>query len=215
MSVPAAPAPVCKVPVQPVRRPALKQRLAVWLRWLHIYGSMLGLVALLFFSVTGLTLNHPEWLFGSGRTETQAQGKVDVAWLTSPAIESRRLEIVEHLRAAHRIRILLDTFEAEDEECLISFKGPGQSADVFMDRKTGAYQITLASEGVMAILNDFHKGSHTGPAWKLVIDITAILLAFVSMTGLGLLFYIKRRRKYGLILMGLGGVVLLVFWLFR
>ena len=29
------------------------------MRWLHIYLSMFGLAAVLFFSVTGITLNHP------------------------------------------------------------------------------------------------------------------------------------------------------------
>ena len=36
------------------------------MRWLHIYSSMFGLVAILFFSVTGILLNHPSWTLGSG-----------------------------------------------------------------------------------------------------------------------------------------------------
>ena len=34
------------------------------MRWLHIYLSMFSLAVVLFFSVTGITLNHPDWFFG-------------------------------------------------------------------------------------------------------------------------------------------------------
>ena len=30
-------------------------------RWLHIYGSMASFAVVLFFAVTGLTLNHQDW----------------------------------------------------------------------------------------------------------------------------------------------------------
>ena len=41
----------------------LQRQLAVWSRWLHIYLSLISFGAILFFSVTGLTLNHPDWFF--------------------------------------------------------------------------------------------------------------------------------------------------------
>ena len=205
-------AKAASLPKTPVRHPSLKQRMAVWLRWLHIYGSMLGLVALLFFSVTGLTLNHPDWLFGTARSEVQGHGQLRLEWLSAESMESRRLEIVEHLRSTHRVRGHLDAFEVEEAECMISFKSPGQSADVFVNRRTGAYEITQVSEGLVAIMNDFHKGRHAGTAWKWVIDISAILLAVISLTGLGLLLYIKRRRRNGLIITGVGAAVLVILW---
>jgi hypothetical protein len=44
---------------------SLRRRLAIKLAamtlWLHVYVSVFGLAAVLFFSVTGLTLNHPGW----------------------------------------------------------------------------------------------------------------------------------------------------------
>ncbi len=43
----------------PIRR-RLAVRTAAVMRWLHIYVSLFGLAAVLFFSVTGLTLNHPD-----------------------------------------------------------------------------------------------------------------------------------------------------------
>ena len=42
------------------RRRSLKGRVYATVRWLHVYISMLSFLAILFFAVTGITLNHPE-----------------------------------------------------------------------------------------------------------------------------------------------------------
>ena len=63
-----------KKPVKTTRR-----MLASWSRWAHIYLSMFGLAVILFFSVTGLTLNHPDWFFDE--QTIQSSGSLDVRWL--------------------------------------------------------------------------------------------------------------------------------------
>ena len=50
------------------------------MRWLHIHLSMFGLAVVLFFSVTGLTLNHPDW-FGEPERRVSAQGRMPARWL--------------------------------------------------------------------------------------------------------------------------------------
>ena len=50
------------------------------MRWLHIYVSMFGLAAVLFFSVTGLTLNHPDW-FGEAARRVSVRGAMPPEWL--------------------------------------------------------------------------------------------------------------------------------------
>ena len=47
-------------------RLAWRRRIAKTSRWLHIYGSMASLALVLFFAVTGITLNHQDW-FASQR----------------------------------------------------------------------------------------------------------------------------------------------------
>src|SRR4051795_2692074 len=69
---------------RPLRR-RLAIRLAAALRWLHIYLSMFGLAAVLFFSVTGITLNHPAWFFGESQRQVQAEGQMDPQWLRAGA----------------------------------------------------------------------------------------------------------------------------------
>lgn len=218
----AEPAPVANRPVRrsvpstprKPKKPTFRQRLANPMRWLHIYSSMFGLVAILFFSVTGLTLNHPSWTFGSASKELQDEGTLDAAWLGSEGGEVAKLEIVEHFRKAHRVKGFVDDFHIDDDECSITFKGPGYSADVFIDRGDGGYEVTQRLEGMTAFMNDLHKGRDSGSAWSWVIDVSAVLLIIVSLTGIGLLLYIKRRRRNGFLATAGGFVALaLIVWL--
>lgn len=197
------------------RRPGV--RFAALARWLHIYLSMFSLAAVLFFSVTGLTLNHPDWFFGGTQSIVQARGRIDPAWLASaeaddaddPERQVDRLEVVEHLRATHGIGGALAEFRVDDYECLVTFKGPGYAADAFVDRETGDYQLTETYQGALAVFNDLHKGRDTGTAWSVVIDLSAVLLTVISLTGLVLLLYLKLRRAPGLAV-ALGGTVVVV-----
>ena len=185
-------------------------------RWLHIYLSMFGLAAVLFFSVTGITLNHPDWVFGQVERRREAEGQLDLKWIGRDAALSSgpapvaKLEVVEHLRKSHALRGALVDFRADDSECSVSFKGPAYSADAFIDRETGHYTLTELDHGLIALLNDLHKGRDTGAVWSVVIDISAGLMTLISLTGMILLFYLKLRRVPGVVVALVGTVVLFV-----
>lgn len=202
----------------PVHRRSLARRLAIRLAavmlWLHIYMSMFGLAAVLFFSLTGLTLNHPDWFAGAAST-VEAEGQIDRSWLhlaangaDDPSAQVDKLQVVEQLRQAHAIRGALTDFRVDDVECSLSFKGPGYDADALIDRDSGGYRLTQSFQGLVAILNDLHKGRDTGKPWSLVIDISAVVLTLISLTGLVLLFYLRRRRLRGLLTASVGTAVI-------
>jgi hypothetical protein len=188
---------------------------------------MLGLAAVLFFSLTGLTLNHPDWVFGSAERQVEAQGTLDPHWLRrdvpgssngealDPDRQVARLEIVEHFRQAHGVKGALSEFRVDEGECLVSFKGPGYAADAFIDRDSGRYDLTQIHHGFLAVVNDLHKGRDTGPAWSIVIDVSAVVMTLISLTGLILLFYLKLRRVPGLIVVVIGAAVLMAVVWFR
>ncbi len=204
----------------PFRR-RLAIRLAKLMRWLHIYVSMFGLAAVLFFSATGVTLNHPDWFFGETERSTRSEGDIDRKWLhvevpaagSSPdeapdlARQVNKLDVVESLRKAHGIRGALSDFKVDESECTVTFKGPGYAADAFIDRDTGHYTLTQSFHGIIAVLNDLHKGRDTGLAWSILIDASAIVLTVISLSGLVLLFYLKLRRIPGLVVVLVGTVV--------
>jgi uncharacterized protein len=171
---------------------------------------MFSLAVVLFFSATGLTLNHPAW-FSGVEVSSEANGALDVDWLRD---ESHKLEVVERLRAAHRVSGALAEFTMNEAECLVTFKGPGYSADAFIDRATGEYTLSETRQGLVAVLNDLHKGRDSGPIWSILIDVSAIAMVLISLSGLILLLYLKIRRRPGLAIAILGTIaaLLLVWW---
>jgi hypothetical protein len=176
-------------------------------RWLHIYLSMVSFAVLLFFAVTGLTLIHQEWFSAQQRTN-QYKGNLDPKWMKTANAEGvAKLEIVERLRQVHHITAALSDFRVEESQCAVSFKGPGYSADAFIDRATGGYELTEIRMGVFAVLNDLHKGRDTGSSWATVIDISAILMTLVSLTGLMLIFFHSKRRRSGLLVLTTGALL--------
>ncbi len=194
---------------------AVRRNIAQLSRWLHIYLSMISFAIVLFFSVTGLTLNHADYFAGELKTSTE-KGTLNTTWVnTTDTLRIAKLEVVEYLRKTNSIKGELSEFRIDDAECSLSFKGPGYGADVFIDRATGAYEISLMRAGAVGILNDLHKGRDSGKSWSWVIDVSAILMTFVSLTGLILILYIKRKRLSGLTWAVIGlllSIIVYVLW---
>ena len=161
---------------------------------------MMSFAILLFFAATGFTLNHQDWFTRQQKT-VQSLGALDARWVNGNV---NRLQVVEFLRRKEGLHGALDDFRIEDSQCSVSFKGPGYEADVVIDRAVGSYEITETRAGLAAILNDLHKGRGTGRVWSKVIDVSAGLMTAVSLTGLMLLFYLHKRRLFGLLLLAAG-----------
>ena len=192
---------------------AFKKETAKLSRWLHIYLSMVSFAVVLFFSFTGLTLNHPNWLGGDKQVVEKNKGKLNVNWVNQPDTNKiAKLEIVEFLRKTHNVKGLVSEFRIDDIEVSISFKGPAYSCDAFIDREKGTYEISEIKMGIVAVMNDLHKGRDSGKSWGWIIDISAIFLILVSLSGLILLFFIKKRRFAGLITGLIGLLICCLFY---
>jgi hypothetical protein len=182
---------------------------------------MLGLASVLFFGVTGLTLNHPDWFLEDVARRVDVEGTIPRALLNAssaenaddPSLQVAKLEIVELLRKTHRIHGALTDFQVDEVECSITFKGPGYAADALIDRETGGYELTQSFHGLIAIANDLHKGRDTGAAWSLLIDVSAVVVTLISVTGLILLFYLKMRRVPGAVVAVIGTIVVVAVFL--
>ena len=167
-------------------------------RWLHLYLSVVSFAIVLFFAVTGLTLNHADWFEEASQTNDYT-GHLTSAWVTgTDTVTVDKLSIVEYLRSTHRIRGVVSDVRIDEREVSISFRGPGYSADAFVARPAGTYRLTETSMGLVAVLNDLHKGRDTGRGWAWVIDVAAVFMTLVSVTGLLLLLVLKKRRVSGL-----------------
>lgn len=169
---------------------------------------MFGAVAILFFSATGFTLNHPDWFFGE---ETKRiANELNVALVNqngSPpqdwdqvdfSHKVAKLEVAEFLRVQHHLTGTVSDFLAFEDQCEVTFEGPGYAATARIDRATGRYDLDVTANNLVTIMNDLHKGRHTGFMWSLCIDATAIVGTLVGVSGFILIFFLKLRRFSGI-----------------
>jgi uncharacterized protein len=198
-----------RVDVSPVRpRRPLRMRIHGLLRWLHVYVSMVSFLVVLFFALTGITLNHPDWVFGSAESIEDSAGQLPAGWGGGGEIDW--LVVAEHLRSEHGVRGSLADYRLDEFEGSLAFRGPGYSADAFFDPITGEYQLAIMRQGFVGVLNELHRGQDAPAAWKLVVDLSGALLALLSLTGLGLLLYLRKLRLSALVTMLVGSSLLVV-----
>ncbi|MEO0481819.1 MAG: PepSY-associated TM helix domain-containing protein [Planctomycetota bacterium] len=184
------------------------------MRWFHTYVSMLAFAALVFFSLTGLTLNHAEWFEGEP-SESEVVVELSSEW-ASVDIEDGAdlLQLVDRIRRDQSLAGAVEDVVAEPGYAEISFQGPGYAADVYIDQENGTYTVFQTRRGWFAVMNDLHKGRHTEDSWSWLIDVSSVVLTIAGATGLWLLFYLRKVRKSGLIVSAVGTLLLAAFaWL--
>lgn len=179
-----------------------KQHLHLWLRWLHMYTSMTALIVVLFFAVTGITLNHPEWNFGIKDVEKKYTGVISPDAIKGDKVDW--LKVVEQLRKAHPVTGAASDMRVDSGEGSVSFKAPGFDADCFFKTSSGRYELTTRSQGLVGIVNDLHRGREGGPAWSFLIDLSGAGLSFITLTGLAIMFYLKKSRTAAFAMCAIG-----------
>ncbi len=172
---------------------------------------MTSLVIVLFFSVTGITLNHPDWTFGQPPVSATVTGSLPANAVT--AVGPDLLVVSEFLRTEYGVRGSVTDSSMRPAEGSISYRGPGYAADVLIRTSDASFSLTTRTSGFVAVMNDLHKGRNTSTLWKWVIDVTAGLLVVMSLTGIVLQVTIRRRRRTAFVL-GLVGTVacVLLIW---
>jgi hypothetical protein len=166
-----------------------------WTRTLHIYISMLGLLAVVFFSLTGIMLNHEEWFGYAAPHIVNREGTIPEAMTREPD----RLVIVEKLRKDFGATGALDSFEVEDDQLRIVFKSPGRRTEAALQRADGRAEVALETHGLAGRLAELHRGTDAGAGWRwVVIDGTAVILLLTSLTGLVLWCFVPKWRPFGL-----------------
>ena len=126
-------------------------------------------------------------------------------WKTANGIDW--LVIAEHLRAARGVHGAVADRRDDEREATLTFRAPGYSADCLIDVRDGSYRLTVSYQGAVGVLNDLHRGRDAGGAWAWLIDVAGVFLVLLSLTGLGLLFYLRKVRVSGLVTLTAGAVL--------
>lgn len=177
-----------------------------WMRWTHVYASMIAFIVILFFGATGLLLNHPSWLWGDEVVTTVLDGTLPDSVRNDDG-DVEFLAVSEFLRAEHDIIGEVTNFDELLGEGSINYTGPAYGASARFEVDTLDYTVTITEEGFVNAMRDLHTGSDSGSAWSWVIDISAGFLVVVSLSGLGIQLLMKKRRTRALMWLA-GGAAL-------
>jgi hypothetical protein len=190
---------------------AVNRKLLQWSRTIHIYLSVALLTVLVFFSLTGITLNHATTLGGEPEVTERTLETLPELPLDGDGMIADSPELAQFLRKEFGLRRALVTLEHEDDVLLIDYRAPGGSALVEIDAFAGTAHYEATNFGVVAFLNDLHKGRDTGVIWKWLIDVSGVLAVLFSLAGFVLLlpnrYRFKRVLGYsllGFVLVGAG-----------
>ena len=170
----------------------------IQLRQWHWISSALCLSGLLLFAVTGFTLNHAATMETKPKT-THVEKTLDAPAIAAlPQARDKAVlpgAVITAVKSLTGVDLANHPADVSADEIFIDLAGPGVDASVTIDPATGDVVYERTTRGVVAVLNDLHKGRHTGPLWSLFIDILACACVIFSLSGLGLLWLYSKNRS--------------------
>lgn len=191
--------------------PSLKRHVMNIRNW-HWVSSAICLAGMLLFAATGITLNHAE--------------KIP----SEPVVKEWALVVPDDIRSAvfanqgftPEFRTWYQdstgqslpsrmSVEWSEYELYVAMPGPGVDRWFSVDAQTGDFFMERANRGVVAYLNDLHKGRNTPFSWSLFMDVFSVACIVFSITGFLLLKRYAKGRKSTWPLIVLGIVLPVLF----
>jgi hypothetical protein len=176
----------------------------------HGYLSAFAFLSLMFFSLTGLLLNHPDWLKQDEAKPLETRITIARDGIAAAMkMDDKPRALADLLSAKGAVGGVYASGEVEDGEAYLRFEGVGGNASAVLDLKTGAAEITTRKADAVTILNDLHRGKNAGTAWKWLIDISAVIFLVLSLVGYILFFSLRHRlvQTMALTIVSLGALI--------
>lgn len=197
------------------KHPRTKQMFKIC-RWIHVYLSTVLFSLFLFFCVTGLFLNHTQWFKSDQSTSvSQIELPENLAAIAKEDQENARKQLesfIENRFGLFKPRQI--TLDREFNEWRFDYPLPAGYAYIIVENESGLIELEHQEGSLVSLLNDLHKGRHTGTAWSWVIDISAILLSLMALSGLFILFQQAKWRVHGVLFIIIGTIIpWLIYWL--
>lgn len=211
MSEKRTPVDVAAIPQTRRRDGARRARTGRILRTFHVYVSMVSMLIVAFFAITGLTLNHPSWSLGSTSTEVHT-GTLPAGAISGGTIDY--LAIAEYARSTFGVSGHVTDYGTQAGTGTIDFAGPGYSADVTFSLIDGKLTSTVTQSDLLAVLGDVHRGRDTDSSWGWAIDAAAVFLIVVTLTGVGIQIFQRKRRRSAFVTAGaFSAITLVMLWI--
>ena len=187
-------------------------------RALHIYISTALFFLLILFCVSGIVLNHVDWL-KNDKSNGHVTATIPAELVTKANAQLNTLpslypEIEAYLATQYSLtKVKSIEWEKEDALVMLDYPLPAGFAYAELDFTTGELNLDYQTGGFLSLIGDLHKGRYTGEVWSWVIDISAVLMIIFAITGMIILFQNRKKRLAGIWITVLGITTPMVIYL--
>lgn len=172
-----------------------------WVRQIHSWhwiSAAVSMAGMLFFAVTGITLNHVASIPATP-VVSELQGELPqsvLKALEAPAAPDAPVPLSVAIAVKDEVGLDPSHRPAEwsDTEVYVALPRPGGDAWVSVNRATGQLTAEITNRGWISYLNDLHKGRNAGDVWFWFIDVFAAVCIIFTISGLFLLQLHARHR---------------------
>lgn len=191
------------------KRPFSKQDFYRYCRLIHGWLSAFAFLILCLFSVTGLLLNHPDWPLVTAPEPIESTfmlTEADIARLADAEEPEQELIAIASQHVALR-----GAFSGGNEvgnELFVRMQGVRGLSDLRANLITGNVTALVEPAPPISILNELHRGERAGGAWRLFIDVAAVLLIVLSIVGYLIFLSLRFRIRTALLLTGASAVLM-------
>ncbi len=181
------------------------------------------LLGMLLFAITGITLNHAGQIEAKPRVSTRTAVLPDALLQQLVVIEKGMAsapkgaarsgtkapmplteDVARWVQTEFGARVMDGNVEWSPGEVYVGLPRPGGDAFLTIDLASGEVNHERTDRGVIAYLNDLHKGRNTGAVWVWFLDVFAIATLVFCITGFFLLQMHSRNRAATWPMVGLG-----------
>jgi hypothetical protein len=174
---------------------ALNRNLVNWSRTIHIYLSICLLVILVFFSITGITLNHVEFYTADPDVTEKVISPLPAFPLDDQGQVANSPELADFLDNEFDVELDQATLTQDGDFLFVDYRTPGATVSIEIDQVLQEAIGETTDYGFVAMINDLHKARDTTILWKWLLDISSVLLVLFSLAGFVLLLPNKFRFK--------------------
>lgn len=167
-------------------------------RTLHAWLSAFAFLVLMFFALTGLLLNHPEW-FATKPEAHELSLQLSAAQLAElKTLDNPADQLLQLVRAETALVGRLKSTEILDDEVMIRLASPTGTTDISLFTGTGEVLVSTEKASTVSLLNELHRGKDVGALWRWLIDVSAVIILLLSLAGYVLFFSLKARKATSL-----------------
>jgi len=182
----------------------------LWHGWL----SAFAFTALLFFSATGLLLNHPEWLEPTPPKTIEKILVLSQEELARFSTDDQGLRaMASYLTGITPVYGAFRQGSVEDGHAVLHLESVRGRTSFKVNLLSGKVNVKVLKAGVVALMNGLHRGGESASQWRALIDVAAIALLAFSILGYILFFTVSSGLKKSLWITA-GGLAAIVFVFF-